>query len=77
MIECLLKEVIKRAETMTSRSPLAIRVAKSVIQNGLDLPHEEARTLEQSSFGTIFSSEDMREGTRAFLEKRSPEFKGS
>ena len=75
--EGFLEEVLKRVETITTRSPLAIKVAKGVIQKGLDLTHEEACTLEQSSFGTIFSSEDMREGTRAFLEKRSPEFKGS
>jgi enoyl-CoA hydratase len=75
--DTLLEEVTKRALTMASRSPLAIRVAKQVIQEGLDLEHQGACTLEQSSFGTIFSSEDMREGTRAFLEKRSPEFKGS
>ena len=75
--EALLEEVRKRAKTMSARSPLAIKIAKKVIQQGLDLTQSDACTLEQSSFGTIFSSEDMREGTRAFLEKRSPEFKGS
>ena len=60
---------------MSARSPL-VKIAKKVIQQGLDLTQSDACTLEQSSFGTIFSSEDMREGTRAFLEKRSPEFKG-
>ena len=75
--EALLEEVIKRAETIAARSPLAIQVAKKVIQEGADLSQSEACTLEQSSFGTIFASDDMREGTRAFLEKRSPAFKGS
>ena len=75
--DALMEEVQRRAKTMASRSPLAIRIAKKVIRDGLDLQQSDACTLEQSSFGTIFSSEDMREGTRAFLEKRSPEFKGS
>ena len=76
--EGFLEEVLKRArDHHWPESIWRFKVAKSVIQKGLDLTHEEACTLEQSSFGTIFSSEDMREGTRAFLEKRSPEFKGS
>ena len=75
--EALMEEVQRRAKTMASRSLACYSDRKKVIQDGLDLKQSDACTLEQSSFGTIFSSEDMREGTRAFLEKRSPEFKGS
>lgn len=63
--------------TVASRGPIAVKVAKQVMQKGLDMSLDDACTLEQSSFGTIFNSEDVREGTRAFVEKRSPEFKGS
>jgi len=49
----------------------------SAINLGLDMPFDAACAFEATLFGLISSTDDMREGTRAFLEKRKPEFKGS
>ena len=44
---------------------------------GYDLPLEEAMTIEANAFGLLAATDDKREGTRAFLEKRAPSFKGA
>lgn len=63
------------AKTMMAKAPIALSVAKHCINNGYDLDMAAASQLEVNSFGISFASEDMKEGTSAFLEKRAPEFK--
>jgi enoyl-CoA hydratase len=46
------------------------------INHGLEMPFVEGCRFEATLFGLVAASEDMHEGTRAFLEKRKPEFKG-
>ena len=46
------------------------------INSGLEMPFAEACRLEATLFGMVTATDDMKEGTRAFLEKRKPEFKG-
>ncbi len=61
---------------MMKKSPNAIRIAKKVMNRGNDLPVNDGLEIEREKFGAIFSSYDMKEGTKAFVEKRKPVFKG-
>lgn len=64
------------ALTLARRGPLAQRLALDVIRTGLQVGQTEGENAESDTFGLIFTTEDMREGTKAFLEKRQAEFKG-
>ena len=58
-------------------APLAIRACLQAVTRGLELPLDKGLELEAELFASLFATEDMREGTCAFLEKRSPVFKGT
>ncbi len=64
------------ARTLRSRGPIALRCALQAVQEGLQGSMEEGLALEAALFGLTCTTEDMREGTRAFLEKRKPVFRG-
>jgi enoyl-CoA hydratase / 3-hydroxyacyl-CoA dehydrogenase len=64
------------AELIASRAPLGVRWIKQVIDRGVDAPLHSALHLEGESAGHTFGTEDRKEGMRAFLERRKPEFKG-
>lgn len=72
----LLPEAEKLAREIGSLAPLAIRACLEAVTRGLNLPLEEGLKLEAELFSQLFATEDMREGTRAFLEKRAPVFQG-
>ncbi len=72
----LMDEARTLANTLSGKAPLAIRCAMQAITGGIEMPLADAQVAEATLFGLVASSEDMREGTRAFLEKRAPEFKG-
>jgi enoyl-CoA hydratase len=72
----LLPEAEALARGIASLAPLAIRACLEAVTRGLSLPLEEGLKLEAELFSSLFATEDMREGTRAFLEKRAPVFKG-
>jgi enoyl-CoA hydratase len=74
--EELLKEALALADKISRQAPLAIRACLSAVTRGLDLPLAEGLALEAELFGQLFATEDVREGTRAFLEKCAPLFKG-
>jgi enoyl-CoA hydratase len=82
----LVNRVVPAAELMTaaramaaelaSKPPLAVRYAMEAVHRGVDMSFNEACQLEAALFGLVMATEDKREGTAAFLEKRKPEFKG-
>jgi enoyl-CoA hydratase len=55
---------------------VAVRYVLDAVNRGVQLPLREAQVLEATLFGLVVSTDDMREGTSAFLQKRKPEFKG-
>jgi len=56
--------------------PVAIRLAKQIMNAGAEAPLEAALLMEREAFGILFSTEDMMEGVNSFLMKKKPEFKG-
>ena len=67
--EAIAKKIIEKA-------PLAVKYCMEAIERGVEMPQEEGLFLEATLFGLCCATEDMREGTKAFLEKRPAQFKG-
>ena len=68
-------ETTKLAEQLANAAPLALRGILDAINVGGECAMEEGLEYESAQFGLVFSTDDMREGTSAFLERRKPEFK--
>lgn len=64
------------AVEIASKGPRALEMTLRAVASGLQMPLEHGLAHEASLFGVVFSTEDMTEGTSAFLEKRKAEFKG-
>lgn len=75
-----LSELLATAEAMAKKivanAPLAVKYAMEAVERGMEMPQEEGMFLEATLFGLCCATEDMREGTRAFLEKRPAKFEG-
>ena len=69
-------ETMKLATQLAHAAPLALRAMLDCVNIGGECGIEEGLEYESAQFGLVFSTEDMREGTSAFLEKRKPVFKG-
>ena len=73
-------QVMEEARTLMAsileRGPLAVRYTLEATYQGLELPLEDGLRLEANLFAITFATEDKAEGTRAFLEKRPPAFRG-
>ena len=72
----LLTEARALAERLARSAPIALSYIISAVNKGTEMSFADACQYEASLFGLVASTEDMREGTRAFLEKRPAEFKG-
>ena len=67
---------LRIAKTIVSMPPVAVRQIKEVVMAGQDASLEAAMMLERKAFQLLFATGDQKEGMRAFLEKRKPEFRG-
>jgi len=72
----LLATVSALATELAAKAPIAMQYVLEAVQRGGEIPFDDAAVLEASLFGLACSTADMHEGTRAFLDKRKPAFKG-
>jgi len=72
----LMEETKKVAAQIASNGTVAVRLAKMLVDSGLNMDLAEACAFESYAFGIGFATEDQKEGMAAFLEKRKPNFKG-
>jgi enoyl-CoA hydratase len=64
------------ARKIIANAPLAVKYTIEAVERGVEMPQQEGLFLEATLFGLACATEDMREGTKAFLEKRKADFKG-
>jgi enoyl-CoA hydratase len=74
--EALADRTRELAQGIARHSPLALRLIKQAVRAAAEMPLAAGLALERELFVTAFSSDDRREGIEAFLEKRTPEFRG-
>lgn len=74
--ELLMEETFKFAKKLSKQPPLSLRLIKDSVNKAVDYPLYEGMQYERKNFYLLFSSEDQKEGMKAFSEKRKPEFKG-
>ena len=74
--ERVLPRALERLECYARRAPLSIAYAKAAVNDGAEMPLAYALAYERQLTTTLFTTEDRKEGQRAFLEKRPPGFKG-
>jgi enoyl-CoA hydratase/carnithine racemase len=74
--ERVIPRALERLESYARRAPLSISYSKAAVNNGLQMPLEYALIYERQLTTTLFTTDDRKEGQAAFLEKRSPNFKG-
>jgi enoyl-CoA hydratase/carnithine racemase len=72
----LLGAALRIAELIAANGPLAVRAARDAVYQGANLPLDQALRLEQFQAEPLRQSEDAKEGVRAFVEKREPDFQG-
>src|SRR5437016_927019 len=75
--EAFSSEVREFAGRLARQAPIAIRLAKALLNRGGDTPIDAALEMEAMAFGLVASTDDIYEGIQAFMEKRAPKFKGT
>jgi enoyl-CoA hydratase len=72
-----IQRAIDIAELIAAKPPLAVQLAKEAILKASDTLLEEGLLFEREAFTKLFATDDLREGIKAFLEKRKPQFTGN
>jgi enoyl-CoA hydratase/carnithine racemase len=74
--EELMNEARELARKFSSLPSFAVEIAKAVLDTGVNLSLKDSLEMERMGFSLLYSTEDQKEGMRAFLEKRVPQFRG-
>jgi enoyl-CoA hydratase len=75
-VETYLEDAVAFAEEIASRAPMAVRMAKDSVNAAFETTLTEGLKAEKRNFYPLFSTEDQKEGMKAFIEKRKPNWKG-
>lgn len=75
-VDGYLDAAVAFAEEIASRAPLAVRLAKDAVNAAFETPLAEGLNVEKRNFYQLFATEDQKEGMRAFIEKRKPDWQG-
>jgi enoyl-CoA hydratase len=75
-VETYLQEALSLAEEIAGRAPLAVRAGKQAVNAAFEGTLTEGLSAEKELFYSLFSTEDQKEGMRAFIEKRRPNWTG-
>lgn len=75
-VELYFKEALKLAKRIAAQPPLSVRLIKQAVRKAQDHPLEDGLDYERQCFHLLFASDDQKEGMQAFMEKRSPQFRG-
>jgi len=73
----LLQETFELAKTIADRAPVAVRLAKEAVNKSFEMTLKDGMDFERRNFYLTFSSLDQKEGMKAFMEKRSPNYQGN
>lgn len=75
-VEMYLKEAFQLAKEIAQMSPIAVQLGKEAINRSFETQLDEGLAFERKNFYMTFASDDQKEGMKAFIEKRTPDFKG-
>ena len=75
-VEMYLREAVNLAGEIAQMSPIATQLAKEAVNRAFETHLDEGLQFERKNFYLCFSSEDQKEGMKAFIEKRKPEYRG-
>lgn len=75
--ETLLQETFELAKTIADRAPVSVRLAKEAVNKSFEMTLKDGMDFERRNFYLTFASADQKEGMKAFMEKRSPDYKGN
>jgi enoyl-CoA hydratase len=73
----LLQETFELAKTIADRAPVAVRLAKEAVNKSFEMTLKDGMDFERRNFYLTFSSLDQKEGMKAFMEKRTPNYQGN
>jgi len=75
--QTLLQETYELAKTISERAPVAVRLAKEAVNKSFEMTLKDGMDFERRNFYLTFASQDQKEGMKAFMEKRNPDYKGN